>query len=217
MKKSILSIVAILAFSLITFLACKKQAKSNDHKKSQTMMPFSGTVNSFDTISDEDKVTLNNDFKIIFNTSDFIIKRIATSDLTDAEIDSLSNETIDNYNLFSTSEIDSIQQLFVSASTSIRSILNSSDTCSTCSLYTEAYKWEKMQDQVRLYRNDPHAYTTMNAVFFQRANLFDTDPGCSFAFYVCVAACTTAGSPLAAGACVYLCACSFCDYTPPGC
>ncbi len=167
--------------------------------------------NPFSNLTENEKDIVKNKTISILDASTYIISKIANSTISDEELDTISNENILSYGIFTRQElIDKITSIKES-STIIKSLIEITP-CSDCSSDGEI---NELKQLVRLYRINSSVFTSFKASF--QTHLFDTNPGCSWGFYACLIGCTALTDGIGVAACVYVCACSFCELKPPGC
>lgn len=147
---------------------------------------------------------------IMADSSASVIKRIAASNFSDIQLDTLSEAVM--LSLFTSSEIRAITDSLSAGRDYLDQIIGD-EYCSNCS-YSANQLLQNVRDLAQAYRDDPEDFDLRTN---PNARKFGDNPGCSFGFYICLAGCAGITSGIGAVACVYVCACSFCEYKPPGC
>lgn len=166
-----------------------------------------------DSLTQQQLDSLNYGIELIVDSSTAIVKRIAASGYSDSQMDTLSIGLMNG--LFGLSELGAILDSIEIGRSYIRRIIGG-DTCTTCN-YTEGELIDVVKDMAILYRNDISTYNSTIGDPVKRKKFFGQNPNCALAFYVCLLGCTEITGGLGAAACVYVCACAFCETKPPGC
>lgn len=198
-----------LLFLMIAMVSCQENASNssitpNFHVTPRTIDPS--------TLTAAQIARLEHSVAVLMDSSNSVVIKIAESSYTNSQIDTLSQAAM--MNLFSPSEINIILDSLESAGDYLDQILGG-EPCTGCA-YSASQRLNIIQQMALDYRADPSGFL-LTTDPTKKKKLFSQGPGCSFEFYVCTALCTTATSGILAAGCVYLCACEFCDYTPPGC
>lgn len=152
-------------------------------------------------------------------------KRLANSSFDINSLDQLSDKQFIENGIFSATELQAYTlQLNKTIGKIKESIgIQNNDQCLPCN-YTDEQRISSLKRMVNFAKTQPEAFedyfenfTRVSAVEQEQFEPGEGGPGCSFAFYACIALCSGASSGVGAALCVYLCACSFCKLKPPGC
>lgn len=210
MKNGLLLLVLIcLNFSSCEDITIEKE--DNFHFKNE----MEATINSFEELTDNEKKILTAETKNLLDASNFIIAKIANSNI---DVGSLTEENIIKYGVFTSKELNDKLTVINQSQGNIKKVLKARK-CIDCN-YDEETKKNKLKELVENYRFSPSSFESFKESFLpgnEISLVAEEEPNCSFAFYACIGICSTASSGLLAAACVYLCACSYCETTPPGC
>ena len=199
----------------ILLLGCQKDIGS-ENEKGNEQTRYSKTMsedsNPFSKLTENEKDIIKENLFNILDASTYIISKIANSDITNEDLDSISNENILRYGIFTQQELEEKINSIKNSSAIIKNLIEITP-CSDCSSDGEI---NELRQLIRLYRVNSSAFISFKQSF-QAVRLFDTDPNCSWGFYACLIGCTALTDGIGAVACVYVCACSFCELKPPGC
>ncbi|MBS1751990.1 MAG: hypothetical protein JST63_18980 [Bacteroidetes bacterium] len=232
----------ILAFLCLTFTNCSKlesefPKEKNLSSQSETSKEYSSFIQSL-VISSRSSIgvqgSIKSDVQQLIKIDYFILTKIAESSITLSEIKTLTDDELIRRNVFGASEWDSLKSIIKATGSSLRSKLGSAATAECLSCNTdESEKLNKLSHIVGLLRDKQQNYVSQFSSYLNKLALMDfpsgtstpmvqeseggDGPDCSTAFYVCLGTCSLVTEGIGAAACIYLCACSYCQLKPPGC
>lgn len=216
----------LIASLLFSFLSCQKnQIKSESYNTTNT------TIRPINKLDKSSQISLSSEMNNLLLTTKNVLLKIADSDLSLEEIATFKEEDFIAHKIFTQNELKSFSTVLSENGNSIKRKLNlkGDETCLSCntSYQEKMLKISYVIKNIRLDKNkfnsDFNSY--LNQVKANSGTVTpliiappeDEGPDCSFAFYVCTGLCSGATSGIGAVACVYICACSYCKVTPPGC
>lgn len=204
----------LLKFLLFVFLIQTVACHDNDSNNLITpnRSPIESRSIDEDSLSQEEISRLEHYIGVMIDSSNSVIIRIAESSYTNLQIDTLGEAAIRG--LFNPSEINAILDSIEAASNYMALFFDPED-CENCS-YTTAQRFDIIQDMALSYRDNPEEFLEGTDPE-KKKKLFSENPGCNGGFYACLLGCSFMTSGVGAVACVYACACGFCQIKPPGC
>jgi hypothetical protein len=234
-------LLAILVFLSIIFTSCSKLENESSKEKYSSFENESSKENSSflqsavisPNLSIKVQGSIKSDVLQLIKTDYFMLTKIAESSITLSEIETLTDDELIRRNVFGASELDSLKSIFKATGSNLLSKLGSaaSAKCLSCSI-DESEKLSKLSHVVGLLRDKQQNYPSQFSSYLNKLALMDfpsgasapmvqesegDGPDCSIAFYVCLGGCSVITEGIGAAACLYLCACSYCQLKPPGC
>ena len=162
---------------------------------------------------------------LLINETKSITKKLADSKIDFGNGSGDFDQLLVAQGIVSKDEIINFKRQFAETQKATKDLFDTNKfaSCNSCN-YQDSEKFNKLMEIVSFARVNPQGYNNYMDNFgtiitnsITEEDSEEIGPNCSFAFYVCITLCSGASSGVLAAACVYLCACSYCELKPPGC